>query len=132
MPVAGLVRCPVCLRKAYQRAIVVPGHMLEVLWKEWEAFETGGSTGKQQQQLGRKLIDEWRPRYTAARGVYRERKRRLDQLSATILPLPPGRYLIEGLVAGRVVVVGSWQGASTAAAGVRGRYSGAASVSINI
>mmetsp|Transcript_30945 Transcript_30945/g.68528 ORF Transcript_30945/g.68528 Transcript_30945/m.68528 type:complete len:867 (+) Transcript_30945:78-2678(+) len=74
------------VRKAYQQAIVVPHHMHEALWKQYEAFENAGS-----RQLARKVLEEWRPRFTAARQTYRERKKKLELLNSAALPIPPGQ-----------------------------------------
>lgn len=76
------------LRRAYHRAIVVPMHQLDAVWRMYEAFEN--STGNK--QLARKMVDEQRPKYQSARLAYRERTRKLENLKPDIfLPLPPGR-----------------------------------------
>ncbi|PSC73688.1 Suf-domain-containing [Micractinium conductrix] len=75
------------LRRAYQRALVVPTPQLEGLWRGYEGFEMGGSN----KQLARRLLDEWRPRYQAARTLLREREGRLAALNLKAMALPPGR-----------------------------------------
>jgi cleavage stimulation factor subunit 3 len=49
------------VRRAYQRALLVPSAQLEALWRGYEGFEMGGSN----KQLARRLLDEWRPLYQA-------------------------------------------------------------------
>lgn len=49
------------VRRAYQRALLVPTHQLEALWRGYEGLEMGGSN----KQLARRLLDEWRPKYQA-------------------------------------------------------------------
>jgi hypothetical protein len=49
------------LRRAYQRALLVPTPQLEGLWRAYEGFEMAGSN----KQLARRLLDETRPKYQA-------------------------------------------------------------------
>lgn len=37
------------------------------------------------------VLDEWRPRFQGARGVLRDRRRRLDAVDPLVLPFPPGQ-----------------------------------------
>ena len=37
------------------------------------------------------VLDEWRPRFQAAKNVLRDRKRRMERIVGDALPLPPGR-----------------------------------------
>jgi cleavage stimulation factor subunit 3 len=64
----------------------VPTHALEAIWKGYETFEATGSN----RQLARKMVEDQRPRYQAARSVYRDRRRKLDGINHAALPLPPG------------------------------------------
>ncbi|KAI3433457.1 hypothetical protein D9Q98_003270 [Chlorella vulgaris] len=75
------------VRRAYQRALLVPTPQLEALWRGYEGFEMGGSN----KQLARRLLDDWRPQYHAARGLLRERESRLAAINLKALALPPGR-----------------------------------------
>ncbi|EFN59172.1 hypothetical protein CHLNCDRAFT_138056 [Chlorella variabilis] len=75
------------VRRAYQRALLVPTSQLEGLWRGYEGFEVTGSN----KQLARRLLDEWRPLYQAARGLLREREARLGAINLKALALPPGR-----------------------------------------
>jgi len=45
-------------RRAFQRALVVPGPQLEALWRQYEQFEQAGSN----RALARRILDEQRPR----------------------------------------------------------------------
>ena len=49
------------LRRAYQRALLVPTPQLEALWRAYEGFEMAGSN----KQLARRLLDDARPKYQA-------------------------------------------------------------------
>ena len=79
------------LRSAYQRALAVPSPALEGLWRAYEGFEGGVAD----RALGKRALDEWRPRVAAAKTAWRERERLTAPLisgpASTVLPLPPGR-----------------------------------------
>ena len=79
------------LRSAYQRALTVPSPALEGLWRAYEGFEGGVAD----RALGKRAVDEWRPRVAAAKTAWRERERLAAPLvsgpASTVLPLPPGR-----------------------------------------
>ncbi|GAB4817721.1 hypothetical protein N2152v2_004767 [Parachlorella kessleri] len=77
----------VALRRAYQRAVVVPTSHVDQLWREYEQLENSGSN----KTLARRVLDEWRPKYQAARLLYRERSKRAEGINFKALPLPPGR-----------------------------------------
>jgi hypothetical protein len=78
--------------------MVVPTHSLELIWKNYEAFENGvaaaagsaGSSSAAAKQFAARVIGEQRPRFNAARMAYRERKRKMDGLDSSALPVPPG------------------------------------------
>ncbi|CAD7699774.1 unnamed protein product [Ostreobium quekettii] len=74
------------LRRQYQRAVAVPTHRLDTIWKAYENFEKTGTS----KTLGRNLLDEHRSRYMSARRVYNERKSRLEGIRHTALAVPPG------------------------------------------
>ncbi|KAJ9518571.1 hypothetical protein QJQ45_018615, partial [Haematococcus lacustris] len=74
------------VRRAYQRAVVVPSLQLEALWRAYESWEM-----RTDKQLGKKVLEEWRPRFQAARAAVRERRSRLDALHLNALPFPPGK-----------------------------------------
>jgi hypothetical protein len=93
----------------YQRAIAVPTHALEQLWRQYEAFEMAQPNAK---TVAPKIIAEQRPRFQAARMAHRERKRRLDGVDAAAWPVPPGMHVavvavVVMLLLLRVVVMGS-------------------------
>jgi len=75
------------LRRAYHRALLVPNTALDSLWTGYERFENG--TGNK--QLAKRVLDEWRPRFLAARGLVKDRTANLEPLDLRALPLPPGR-----------------------------------------
>ncbi len=60
------------MRRFYQRAVAVPHHHLDGLWKDYQRFEGDGPS----KQFSKKVLDEWAPRYQAAKACYRERRRR--------------------------------------------------------
>lgn len=54
-----------CCRRVYQRAVVVPTSHVDQLWREYEQLENSGSN----KTLGRRVLDEWRPKYQAGKLV---------------------------------------------------------------
>lgn len=73
------------LRKAYQRAVVVPHAQVQTLWKEYDLFETGLN-----KMTGRKTLQEKSPAYMTARGAYTQLQNITKDLRRTTLPpLPP-------------------------------------------
>ncbi|EED19907.1 CFIA complex component Rna14, putative [Talaromyces stipitatus ATCC 10500] len=73
------------LRKAYQRAICVPTHSLNTLWKEYDQFEMGLN-----KLTGRKFLQERSPAYMTARSSYTELQNLTRDLDRTTLPqMPP-------------------------------------------
>lgn len=75
-----------CCRKYYQKAVTVPTHHLDALWKSYESFEKSCPN----KVLGKKLLEEMRSRYMSARRVYQERKKHLDDIKTLQLAVPPG------------------------------------------
>ncbi|XP_072996994.1 cleavage stimulation factor subunit 77 [Typha latifolia] len=76
------------VRKIYQKAIVMPTHQLEQLWKEYEHFENSVSRA-----LAKGLLSEYQPKFNSARAVYRERKKYIDDIDWNMLAVPPtGSY----------------------------------------
>lgn len=78
------------VRKAYQRAILVPIHLVEQLWKEYESFENSVS-----RTLAKSLLAEYQPRHYNARAVYRERKKYCERIDPNMLAIPPTGSLKE-------------------------------------
>lgn len=72
------------LRKLYQRAIEIPMHNVENLWREYDQFENGLN-----KQLAKALMTEHAPRYMAARSTFRERKNYIEGLSRNSIARPP-------------------------------------------
>ncbi|KAH0537258.1 mRNA 3'-end-processing protein rna14 [Glutinoglossum americanum] len=73
------------LRKAYQRAICIPIQGVDMLWKEYDAFEKGLN-----KITGRKFLQEKSPAYMSARGAFIELNNITQGLNRTTLPrLPP-------------------------------------------
>ncbi|KAJ1625267.1 hypothetical protein T492DRAFT_1040947 [Pavlovales sp. CCMP2436] len=56
------------VRAAYQRALVLPLSKLDVIWKEYEAWEL-----LMNRTLGRQLVAEWKERHTVARRAGKDR-----------------------------------------------------------
>eukprot|EP00210_Caulerpa_lentillifera_P008433 g8045.t1 len=75
----------VIIRKAFQRAVVVPTAHVEALWKSYENFEKSGAN----RTLSRKLVEDFRPRYLAAKRIFTERAKKLENIKLTKLALPP-------------------------------------------
>ncbi|KAL3133211.1 hypothetical protein ABBQ38_007099 [Trebouxia sp. C0009 RCD-2024] len=74
------------LRGAYQRATQVPCTGLDQLWRAYEVFEQQGSS----RALARRVLEQQRPRYQAARTALGPRTRHQEALNHTALPFPPG------------------------------------------
>ncbi|KAK2754062.1 Cleavage stimulation factor subunit 3 [Arachnomyces sp. PD_36] len=73
------------LRKAYQKAICVPTHAVNTLWKEYDQFEMGLN-----KLTGRKFIQERSPSYMTARSSFTELQNITRDLVRVTLPrLPP-------------------------------------------
>lgn len=72
------------IRKTYQRAIVMPTHHVEQLWRDYESFENSVSRA-----LAKGLLAEYQPKYNSARAVYRERKKYVDEIDWNMLAVPP-------------------------------------------
>ncbi|GAB4858026.1 Cleavage stimulation factor subunit 77 [Ancistrocladus abbreviatus] len=76
------------VRRAYQRAIVIPTHHVEQLWKDYENFENSVSRA-----LAKGLLSEYQPKFNSARAVYRELKKYVDEIDWNLLAVPPtGSY----------------------------------------
>ncbi|KAG2500896.1 hypothetical protein HYH03_001655 [Edaphochlamys debaryana] len=75
------------VRKLFQRAVTVPHQHLDGLWRDYQRFETDGPN----KQFAKKVLDEWSPKYHAAKAVYRDRKRKWEGISYALWPLPPGK-----------------------------------------
>lgn len=71
------------IRKTYQRAIVMPTHHVEQLWRDYENFENSVSRA-----LAKGLLTEYQPKYNSARAVYRERKKYVDEIDWNMLAIP--------------------------------------------
>lgn len=78
------------LRKAYQRAVLAPIHLVEQLWKEYESFENSISRA-----LAKSLLAEYQPKHYSARAVYRERKKYCERIDSNMLAVPPTGSLKE-------------------------------------
>lgn len=94
-------------RRAFQRALVVPGPKLEALWRQYEQFEQAGSN----RALARRILDEQRPRCSPLSGCCSlDGKPQPCRLLAASLFMEPEH----GVVAGPLV-------ASKARANMKGR-----------
>lgn len=75
------------LRRTYHRALVVPTASLDTLWAAYEKFENGLGN----KTLAKRILDEWRPKYHASKGTFKERLEIVEALDTEMLPLPPGK-----------------------------------------
>ncbi|CAM6129012.1 unnamed protein product [Calypogeia fissa] len=78
------------VRKAYQKAVLTPIHLVEQLWKDYESFENSVSRA-----LAKGLLTEYQPKHFSARAVYRERKKYCERIDHTLLAAPPTGSLKE-------------------------------------
>lgn len=65
---------------------MIPTVHVDALWKAYETFEKTGAN----RMLSRKLLEDFRPRYLAAKRVLQERVRKFEDIKLTTLALPPG------------------------------------------
>ncbi|KAI8808347.1 hypothetical protein BJ742DRAFT_288347 [Cladochytrium replicatum] len=75
------------LRRAYQRALVIPLNNIEQLWKEYDNYENGLN-----KQLAKKLLAERSPAYMTARTALREMKNLIEPIEKAQkmwMPKPP-------------------------------------------
>lgn len=73
------------VREAYRRALCIPTSAIQVLWKEYDAFETGISKIN-----GRKLMQELSSDYMTARSAFTALQNVVSQIDRTTRPrLPP-------------------------------------------
>ncbi|KAJ3676582.1 hypothetical protein LUZ60_003994 [Juncus effusus] len=72
------------VRKTYQKAILIPTHNLDQLWREYEIFENSVS-----RTLAKGLLSDYQPKFNSAKAVYRERKKFIDEIDWTMLAVPP-------------------------------------------
>ena len=72
------------LRRVYQRAVSIPLDHVEVIWKDYDAFEN--SLNK---LTAKKFLGEHSPAYMQARTVLREMRRLTESLSRPAVPSPP-------------------------------------------
>ncbi|KAL0348373.1 UNVERIFIED_CONTAM: Cleavage stimulation factor subunit [Sesamum angustifolium] len=72
------------IRKMYQRAIVMPTHHVEQLWRDYENFENSVSRA-----LAKGLLAEYQ-KYNSARLLFTgERKKYVDEIDWNMLAVPP-------------------------------------------
>ncbi|DBA97394.1 hypothetical protein WJX77_004704 [Trebouxia sp. C0004] len=74
------------LRQAYQRAIQIPCTALDQVWRAYEVFEQQGSS----RALSRRVLEQQRPRYQAARTALGPRTRLQEALNPVALAFTPG------------------------------------------
>lgn len=63
----------------------MPTAHVEALWKSYENFEKSGAN----RTLSRKLLEDFRPRYLAAKRTFTDRAKKLENIKITTLALPP-------------------------------------------
>jgi len=71
------------LRKLFQRAVVQPLQNLEIIWKDYDAYENGLN-----KILAKALLGDFGPKYMNARSFYRERKNMSDGIQKQMLARP--------------------------------------------
>ena len=77
------------MRHYYTRAVEIPMHNIEAIWKDYDSFENN-----RDKLLAKSLIPKLSPKYMTARSVYRERKTITDNLLRNMLAAPPGKGII--------------------------------------
>jgi hypothetical protein len=74
-------------RRAFQKVLAVPTKQLDALWQRYEAFESAGGNP----QLAKRLLEQERPKYAAAKAALPQRLAHISPLLTTALALPPGK-----------------------------------------
>ena len=74
----------VAIRRAFQRAVTIPTHSLEALWRDYEAFEDGVN-----RQLAKQIVNDLQGQYATSRGIYRELKKRWEGIKVNMMATPP-------------------------------------------
>ncbi|GAB5354144.1 hypothetical protein AAMO2058_000094600 [Amorphochlora amoebiformis] len=80
------------LRKIYQRAICLPIHNVEKLWKDYDVYEHSHDS----KTLAATLMSAFHPRYMKAKQEARERSRRFQGIHVYMLAVPPSVDLRPG------------------------------------
>ena len=76
----------VAIRRAFQRAVTIPTHSLEALWREYDKFENGVN-----RQLAKQIINDLQGLYSTSRTIYRELKKKWEGIKGGALATPPGK-----------------------------------------
>ncbi len=71
------------LRKIYHRAISIPNSHLEIIWKEYDAFENGLNS-----LTAKKILGEKSAGYMTARACFKEMSNFLGEIKFTLPPIP--------------------------------------------
>jgi cleavage stimulation factor subunit 3 len=74
----------VAIRRAFQRAVTIPTHSLESLWRDYEKFENGVN-----RQLGKQILNDLQSQYSASRTIYRGLKKKWEGIKVDMLATPP-------------------------------------------
>ena len=74
----------VAIRRAFQRAVTIPTHSLEALWRDYEKFENGVN-----RQLGKQILNDLQSQYAASRIIYRGLKKKWEGIKVDMLATPP-------------------------------------------
>lgn len=74
------------IRRAYKRAVTIPTHSVDAIWRNYGTFENGVN-----KQLAKQLMNELQGQYTNAHTVYRELKRKWLGIKETALAVPPSK-----------------------------------------
>ena len=74
----------VTIRRAFQRAVTIPTHSLETLWRDYEKFENGVN-----RQLGKQILNDLQGQYASSRTVYREIKKKWEGIKLDTKASPP-------------------------------------------
>ncbi|GAM23800.1 hypothetical protein SAMD00019534_069750 [Acytostelium subglobosum LB1] len=72
------------IRKLYQRALENPMHDLDIIWREYEAYEQAWN-----KTLAKALLTDYSSKYQHAKQVYRDRKGLLEGILRNMLAKPP-------------------------------------------
>ncbi|KAF1316000.1 Cleavage stimulation factor subunit 3-like, partial [Globisporangium splendens] len=73
------------VRKLFHRAVAIPLHNMEAIWREYEKFERSIPNNE---ALAQNFFKVFRPKFDAARAVLRDRKKLFDHVNINALAVP--------------------------------------------
>ncbi|TMW66509.1 hypothetical protein Poli38472_004274 [Pythium oligandrum] len=90
------------VRKVFHRAVMVPLHNMDAIWRDYEKFERSIPNNE---ALAQNFFKVFRQKFDAARAVLRDRKKLYDAINLTVLPVPASKKNMRA----EVLQMNEWQ-----------------------